>query len=36
MRMAMAAAAPMQETPVSPGQIQIQASVTLTASVEAR
>ena len=36
MRMAMAAAAPMQETPVSPGQIQIQAGVTLTASVEAR
>jgi uncharacterized protein len=35
MRMS-AAAAPAQETPVSPGQIEIEASVTLTATLEGR
>jgi uncharacterized protein YggE len=36
MRMAMAASAQAPETPVSPGQIEIEASVTLTATLEGR
>jgi uncharacterized protein len=36
MRMAPAAVAQAQETPMAPGQIQIEAAVTLTASLEAR
>ena len=36
MRMAMAAAAQAPETPMAPGQIEIEASVTLTAALEGR
>jgi uncharacterized protein YggE len=36
MRMAPAAVAQVQETPIAAGQIQIDAAVTLTASLEAR
>jgi uncharacterized protein YggE len=36
MRMAVAAAAAAPETPMAPGQIEIEASVTLTAALEGR